>query len=63
MSAAELQLSMGRLTADQVMVLLGKRYSVQKHSPPLLEFLENTAKGNPRCIHGCCVMIQPTVIE
>jgi hypothetical protein len=31
---------MGRLTSSQVMMLLARRYSVQRHSLPLLEFLE-----------------------
>ncbi|CAM9767658.1 unnamed protein product, partial [Ectocarpus fasciculatus] len=43
-----LKMNMGRLTATQVMLILSDSFGVQRTSEELLEFLEVTAKGNPR---------------
>eukprot|EP00752_Nemacystus_decipiens_P009643 g8614.t1 len=43
-----LKMNMGRLTATQVMMILEDSFGVQRTNEELLEFLEVTAKGNPR---------------
>ncbi|CAM9438002.1 unnamed protein product, partial [Scytosiphon promiscuus] len=59
-----LKMNMGRLTATQVMLILSDSFGVQRTSEELLEFLEVTAKGNPRdVIHMMEDLFKEGIVE
>eukprot|EP00903_Cladosiphon_okamuranus_P014404 g13372.t1 len=59
-----LKMNMGRLTATQVMLILEDSFGVQRTSEELLEFLEVTAKGNPRdVIHMMEDLFKQGIVE
>ncbi|CAB1114831.1 unnamed protein product [Ectocarpus sp. CCAP 1310/34] len=59
-----LKMNMGRLTATQVTLILSDIFGVQRTSEELLEFLEVTAKGNPRdVIHMMEDLFKEGIVE
>ncbi|CAN0258056.1 unnamed protein product [Ascophyllum nodosum] len=61
---ASLKMNMGRLTTTQVMLLLSRSFGVQQKNEKLLDFLEGTAKGNPRAvIHMMETLLEKKIVK